>query len=238
MIRLSINAIHSVKYISSVFSFWTQKLAGRSKFWSSLLCLWLWRLHLLAYATTTSISKKKFEIKKHLNGLNKPDVKSIQSNQLLIIISSKITSFRWSTITFLRNSLRRTKEDDILKKVHSKDMARRSIELSRFPNLRNLVSWTKVVIRWVKAFLFLCWFLTGATTKCFLTFSHWSDFTCYKQAHWSLIICLDPHKQKFKTLCLFLELLSLNCIISCEGKQSNNTTTKTEDCSCTTGKFR
>lgn len=46
-----------------------------------------------------------------------------------------------------RKFIQKIWQDDSSKK---KDMARRSIELSRFLNLRNLASWTKVVIRWVK----------------------------------------------------------------------------------------
>ncbi|KAF3592877.1 hypothetical protein DY000_02023040, partial [Brassica cretica] len=43
-----------------------------------LLCLWLWRSVSPSYARS-GISKQKFEMKKHLNWLNKSAVKSIQN---------------------------------------------------------------------------------------------------------------------------------------------------------------
>ena len=41
--------------------------------------------------------------------------------------------------------------------VHSKDMARRRNELSRFLNLQNLTSLTKEVTRWAKFFFLVSW---------------------------------------------------------------------------------
>lgn len=44
--------------------------------------LWLWGFLSLSYAARSSVSKQKFEMKKHLNKLNKPAVKSIQVEQI------------------------------------------------------------------------------------------------------------------------------------------------------------
>ena len=43
-----------------------------------LVCLCLWGFFSLSYAARSGVSKQKFEVKKHLNRLNKPAVKSIQ----------------------------------------------------------------------------------------------------------------------------------------------------------------
>ncbi|CAE5960224.1 unnamed protein product [Arabidopsis arenosa] len=43
------------------------------------VCLFLWGFFSLSYAARSGVSKQKFEVKKHLNRLNKPAVKSIQS---------------------------------------------------------------------------------------------------------------------------------------------------------------
>lgn len=43
-----------------------------------LVCLFLWGFFSLSCAARSGVSKQKFEVKKHLNRLNKPAVKSIQ----------------------------------------------------------------------------------------------------------------------------------------------------------------
>ncbi|KAH0868133.1 hypothetical protein HID58_075155, partial [Brassica napus] len=86
------------------FSFRTQSLQGEASL-KFLLCLWLWRSVSPSYARS-GISKQKFEMKKHLNWLNKsaqPDfdhslLKDIQVHRYNVYLDI-ITILKDSSIT-------------------------------------------------------------------------------------------------------------------------------------------
>lgn len=57
-----------------------------------LVCLLMWGMLSLSYAARYGASRQKFEVKKHLNRLNKPAVKSIQVQNLCLFFTTLCAS--------------------------------------------------------------------------------------------------------------------------------------------------
>ena len=101
---------------------------------------------------------------------------SLTTTKCLYEVKNRRTYISLSYVIDMVNVLKEPWQRKMLswEKVQTKNMAWKSIKVSRFLNLRNMSSWTKVVIRRVKSFFsgFLIWdvlfVLVFGTVECYI----------------------------------------------------------------------
>ena len=96
---------------------------------------------------------------------------SLITTKCLYEVKNRRTYISLSYVIDMVNVLKEPWQRKMLswEKVQTKNMAWKSIKVSRFLNLRNMFSWTRVVIRRVKSFFF--WFLN---LRCVICFGFWN----------------------------------------------------------------